>query len=207
MAKIRNIAEGFLKAKPVNEDWYKHRLSVCGACEFNSANGATLSTACKTLKMMGCPSDEKGSCNQCCCCIEEKASVKAESCPKGKWNSLTTVSGEFKIDMITPAKVSVKNGVFEVDLGAVDTDNLNIQFDTTSLTKTLMYSSSKAGCSCTTSLPQELYKGRSYRHSVNISLSVYGQQNKNLELHFTGEGRTTHTLSIKFKFNRINTSL
>lgn len=207
MAKIKNIIEGFTKEKPVSEEWYKSRLSICGACEFNSLNGANLSVGCKTLKMMGCPSDEKGSCSQCCCCVEEKAVVKAESCPKGKWGKMEVINNEFKLDMITPSKVTVEGGVFKVDLGAVDTDNLNIEFDTTSIRKTLLYSGAKAGCSCTTSLPKELYKGRSYRHNVNISLSVFGQQNKSLELHFVGENRTTYSVSINFKFNRINPNI
>lgn len=207
MSKIRNIVEGFTKETPVNEEWYLNRKALCDGCEFNTLNGASLSIACKTIKSIGCASSEKGSCNQCCCCIEQKTIVKAESCPKGKWGSMLINSKEFKLEMETPAKVKLKDGNFEVDLGMVDTDNLNISFETTSISKTLHYVGARAGCSCTSSMPKELYKGRSYKHSVNISLSVYGQQNKSLELNFVGNGNITYTLPIKFKFNRINTQL
>lgn len=218
MGKINNIIEGFTNDLPVNEKWYQERIGKCNGCEFNSLNGAKLSIACNTLKMIGCPSSEKGSCNQCCCCVEEKASVKAESCPKGFWKAMSTASDKFKVELLSKGSLKYQEptreangnligGDFVIDLGIVTGERLTVEFDTNSISRTYFYASSKAGCSCTTSLPQEVLKGRVYRHSVSINLSSYGQQTKNLELNFTGQGNSKETVLIKIKFNRKNTNL
>jgi hypothetical protein len=218
MGKISNIVEGFTSDIPVNEEWYQKRVSICNGCEFNSLNGATLSLACKTLKNIGCPSEEKGSCNQCCCCIENKALVKAESCPKGKWGAMTVASDKFKVELISEGIVKYNkptrqaNGViiggdYIIDLGTVVSDSLQVVFETNSISKQFLYETSKAGCSCTTTFPKEILKGRVYRHSVNIDLSSYGQQTKNLELTFLGSNNNRETVLIKIKFNRKSTKL
>lgn len=218
MGKINNIIEGFTKELPLDEDWYQKRIGICNSCEFNSLNGASLGIDCKAIKKVFCPSSEKGTCNKCCCCIEEKCSVKAESCPKEKWGAMAVTSDKFKLELITegdlkyikpsrqPNGVTI-GGYYVIDVGTVISDNVQVRFDTNSLLKTYIYESSKAGCSCTTTFPEEIMKGRVYRHSVNISLSAYGQQTKNLELHFLGNNNNREAVIIKIKFNRKNTKL
>lgn len=211
MSKINNIVKGFSNPLPKEEKWYQERISKCNACEFNTLNGAPLSNACKTLKMIGCPSKDKGSCNQCCCCIEEKASVKAEFCPKEKWDRLETNSDQFKLELMQDGKVKYRKlnpgGEFVIELGKVDTSNLKVVFETTSILKNLNYESVRVGCSCTASVPHEIKKGRVYKHEVNISLSVYGEQNKNMEINFIGQDSARYTVPIKIKFNRVNTNI
>ena len=207
MSKINNIIEGFTNELPINEDWWQKRMKICGRCEFNSLNGAELSMMCKTAKAIGCPSKEKGSCSKCCCCLEQKTAVKSEECPIGKWKAMEIVSNQFKVTLKSAGEVKNQDKGIVIDVGSISESYLNLTFETTSVSKNLVYEGAKAGCSCTTTLPKELKKGRSYEHSVNISISSFGAQNKKLELYFVGANRDKHILPILIKYNRINTNL
>jgi len=207
MNKIKNIIEGFSGELPSEEEWYKNRMSLCNNCEFNSANGAPLSIACATIKKVACPSAEKGTCNQCCCCVEQKAKVKAEACPKGKWTALSVSSNDFEIELKTPGTLTKSNGQFVVDMGMISGKNLPILFTTKSTSGNLYYERASAGCSCTTNIPKEIQKGRVYEHSANISLSAFGAQQKKLEIHFLTSNKVSKVVYITFKYNRINTNI
>jgi hypothetical protein len=207
MSKINNIIEGFTNELPLNEDWWKNRMSICGSCEFNSLNGAELSVMCKTAKAIGCPSKEKGSCSKCCCCLEQKTSVKSEECPLGKWKAMETVSNQFKVTLKSIGEVKVQDKDIVIEVGNITEDFLRLDFETNSVSKNLVYEGAKAGCSCTTTFPKELKRGRSYEHSISISIASFGKQNKKLELYFVGNNRDKHVLPIIIKYNRINTEL
>ena len=207
MNKIKNIIEGFSGDLPTEEDWYKKRISLCNSCEFNSANGAPLSVACAGIKKLACPSADKGSCNQCCCCVEQKCKVKSEACPKGKWTALTAKGGDFEVELVSPGKLTKSNGGFIVDVGMINGNNLPIILRTKSLKTNLFYDRVDVGCGCTTTSPKEIQRGREYEHKVNISLSSFGEQRKTMDIHFTTSNRVSKVVNLVFKYNRINVSI
>lgn len=176
LKKAKTIVKAFSEDLPVEEEWYRERLTACDTCEWNSKNKDVNSLLTKTKESTIC----KGTsvCTACGCCIAQKASVKSEVCgmkEKGlepKWGAIevegkvdsrikvenkTVGSDEFFVDgagafvLETSSKEVSVPFKFRVDGGEL--------FNIRTLTNT---------CSCTSSGVEETTQGNYYVY-MNIS--------------------------------------
>lgn len=126
-----SLTGGIPKNPSMYPEWYKQRLDICGACEFNTLNMTKeqLSEAGMLKTAFG---DKKARCSLCGCFVREKAWVRTEKCSLGedsysregyysRWNEVDDPSNgskEFDVQSLMPELFSVgtRNDGYDYEL-------------------------------------------------------------------------------------------
>lgn len=200
--QVKMIKEAVqMEQLPVDEQWYKDRLSICQTCEFNSDNipqekrGAmhfVHESKCK----LASGNKEFRFCTACTCCIDRKAAIKRAECGMtsiGKaplWTALELFSVDNSNVSITKAgerdySLTADRASFIFDFGDVVEDVLDFKF-VVFVPTTSKYITSRATCDCTVGKSVEI---DSARREFTMRLST---------LHFGTERKTTRTFYIDY---------
>lgn len=177
LKKAKTIVKAFSEDLPVEEDWFRERLSACDTCEWNSANKSDNTILTKTKEATICKNTSV--CTACGCCIAQKASVKSETCgmqDKGlepKWRAIEvegSVDSRIKVENKTEGHsefFAEKTGAF---VTAIESSEVSVpfhfivdggkKFNIRTLTNT---------CSCTSSGVEEVSQGN---YEVKMAVST-----------------------------------
>lgn len=156
--KITTIINAFNGEIPRGQAWFEERISICNECEYNSKNNPPegfINTVRKVLD------GGKPHCLACSCYIEEKASMKEETCglitidKEPKWRALmvrTASKEDFDIYNNSPdianLDLSADGLSFQLDYGNVsDKSNMKVQL---LLEGKYEVSHIQVSCNCTT---------------------------------------------------------
>lgn len=214
-SKIKNIANSYKNPLPVEEDWFKDRISKCITCPLNTKNGAELKSWIDKGVEKVFVNEEYGQCTLCGCPTDRKASQKPESCPDNpsKWGALVTESSkgvQSITDMFTVEcnsgvnSISTKGGTFVVDALDVEKDLfLSFNVKTKFKGKALQFI---PGCaSCTTGVIDR--KDELYTLKVKIDKEEKGYHSVAFSVTFDREGivgrASIISLQFKVNFNKI----
>jgi hypothetical protein len=117
LKKAKTIVKAFSEDLPVEEEWYRKRLTDCDTCEWNSKNKEVNTLLTKTKESTIC----KGTsvCTACGCCIAQKASVKSEVCGM-KEKGLVPKWGAIEIEGKVDSRITVENKTEGYDRFFVD---------------------------------------------------------------------------------------
>jgi hypothetical protein len=88
------IMDAFRERLPENEEWYRERLAICGACEYNTGNmGAEGLKEKVRLALANSIHAGRDSCSLCGCFIRQKCAAEEVACSleesgpgRAKWN-------------------------------------------------------------------------------------------------------------------------
>lgn len=178
--KAKTIAKAFLNELPENEKWYQDRITICNACEYNTANidKDKLSTKDKLkLTVHICP--EGDHCTACGCCTHRKAGQKSEACGlvdlgmEPKWGVLEVESKldkGFIVENLTPSSgdLVIDNREVIYDLGVVDKERVDFTIKVIR-SGGLDVKSTTVGCKCTVAETEILDKNSC---QFNIAIST-----------------------------------
>ena len=177
LKKARTIVKAFSEDLPVDQEWYRKRLTDCDTCEWNSKNKEDNSVLTKTKEVTIC----KGTsvCTACGCCIAQKASVKSETCgmkDKGlepKWNAIE-VEGKADPRIKVENKTEGHDKFFVDGTGAfvveISSDEITVPFHFgVNGGKKFNIRRLKNTCGCTSSSVDEIEQGN---YDVKMSVST-----------------------------------
>lgn len=208
-----DIIKSYLKDLPTEEEWFKHRISKCLECPYNTKNGAELKKLSHKMVEKTLADKEYGQCSLCGCPTEKKCSVLSSSCedtPK-RWNSLElvgkgSITDYLKINAIKNIKeIEKKSGSFIFE--AIDVENhLYIEFEVeTSFNGNFVRFT--AGCPSCTKGDVTSLGGNKYLVKIRIQKEELGYHRSSFSITFNRDGMAGKaaliTLSGQINFNKI----
>lgn len=223
---IKNIAKAYTTPLPVDEKWFQDRLDICNGCEFNSkvADMSKMSLIEKlsfTTKQAVCGGEDH--CTACGCCIQRKASVKAEQCGiaklspaekiakslEPKWFSLEVNSdtiSDVSMENLTPEQgnISIERLSFVYDLGKVSDLMIPFSFSFTR-EKGFEVKDYAAGCKCSVASHRQINK-QTCEFDMQISTETFSKNVKTSRTfninYYVGNNRTKN-VTVVFKITKI----
>ncbi len=229
LEKLKNIGKSMVDSLPVGEEWFEKRLEICNACEFNSENvdPGTLTGIDKLrhedslIKRRLMPNYlKKAFCTKCTCPIENKCSVKFETCGlaekglKPKWVALEKymdADKTFSLENLTSeigfVGTSQKGFTYNIEKTKEHGPKISFAF-VVSRSKPVDFLRLEASCGCT--VPS--YKKESDRSiSVNVDFSTKGLKTglhrKSITVFYTDRSqKAVQTFPITIQYNVKNDS-
>jgi len=212
--KIKNIVKGFTTAEPTEQDWYKHRMSVCGSCEYNTENMEESSVSTANRLKVNSICGGGGVCNACGCCISKKARVEESVCglveigkepkwtavvetnPTDKRLSVTCLDSTFKVYRELPRIVLERE--FTEDEKKVEFELLFSHKDKFSISR------SDSSCGCTVPTEEKVDERNS---KLVVQVSTVGFRGKvserSLSVFYDVGVGTYKKVSIKLRFKKV----
>lgn len=188
----KNIIKSMVDELPVGEEWFEKRMAICNTCEFNSKNVDVssltgidkLRTEDSFIKRRMMPNYlKKDFCTKCTCPIENKCSVKFETCglaERGqvpKWKAVARymdADKTFSLENLTADMGTVGTDLkgFTYNMEKSEAHGPKISFSVRiKRTKTLQLIRLEASCGCT--VPNYQAEGDSGA-IVNVDFSTKG---------------------------------
>ena len=164
LQKAKNILNSMVSQLPEDQEWYKERMAICNACEYNSKNvdPSTLTGIAK-LRYQGLAPKylTKMFCTACSCPIENKCSVRYEDCglvtlsKKPKWVAISKYmgsDGSFSIENISldmgTVGSDIKGFVYNIEKNETHGPKISFSFKITR-NKPVKFYRLEASCGCT----------------------------------------------------------
>ena len=217
--KIKNIFKAFTEKLPVEEKWYKDRLSICESCPFNSSNVEKTSFETKTISKTVCGG--KSVCTACGCCTERKAAIKAETCGlvekpewgQPRWDAIEIEGSKRDSNIIVECMKqedhryvyapSEKQDSFEVSFASSE-NVVNIPFKISRTGKSFKVKQVSASCGCTASKTTENEDGTvDVKFSISLKKFDPGKTSvKTAKVVYLVGGREEKEIYFKFKITK-----
>lgn len=217
--KINHIIKAFTEKLPVEEKWYQDRLEICKTCPLNSENSEKLSFEDKTITKTVCGG--KPICTVCKCCIDRKASIKAESCGliekpelgEPKWDALE-IEGSSKDSNIIVECLKEQGHKFTYDSSGKQ-DFFEVEFESSEVITEIPFRISRTGrnfevsevtasCGCTTNDAVKNEDGTvDVKFSISLKRFETGRTSiKTAKVVYIVGGRTSKEIFFKFKITK-----
>lgn len=216
LKKAIDIKDAWTREVPVNEQFYKDRVSKCFSCEHNTLNGGKGNLLASTLTST--VDNGLGVCSLCSCPVYRKASIKRQECPDNpkRWEAIETeirpnLKGSLN-DMfdIEPLKnvisISKRDNRPVYDLICNDTESsLYLEFKVKLLFEGKV-SSFREHCSCTKGFVEKV-NNKEYIVKVSVTKEDVAKHTVSFEVSFTKKGVSNRgkliNLYLSATFNKL----
>ncbi len=223
LQKGKHIVGSMVNDLPLGEEWFEKRMEICNACEFNSKNANEDSltgmsrlrlkdTLAKRLLMPNYL--KKDFCTECTCPIENKCSVKFETCGLAdsgkppKWLAIEKymdMDGSFSIENLTPDMGTIGTNLkgFTYTVEKDDTHGLKISFSFR-IKRKVPFKIIRLEASCGCTVPNFQLEN-SKNTVVNVDFSTRdlgtGVHKKSITIFFTDSDQTaTKTFPVTIQY-------
>lgn len=211
--KIVTIAKAMISDLPVEENWYKERISICNSCPLNSEHidPKALNFKQKSTLEFVCKEGEKRICTACGCCIERKASVKSSICGKIEigeeplWNAIQLESNLDKNLVVenlstNVGDISQNKQIFLINLFKTTEQVVKFDIKVQNL-KGMEFSNQRLSCSCLSSSVSKI-DSTSYQIDTKISIKDFrpGLNERTMEFEYLTRGGQKRSINFKFSY-------